>query len=950
MRWFLAVLLLAPSVVAAQQRTPWTTSRVKGSPEPAKPYVSEEVFGKVVFHEALEMVAAGGRFFIIENAGRIWSCAADPESVTRDLVIDLKALHSAVDHAYGIAFHPHWQTNRQVFVTYTVGSGLVDGTKLARFKLRDAEPPQLDPASEEVLLTWRSGGHNGASIHFGPDGMLYISTGDSEVPSPPDPLNTGQDTSDLLSSILRIDVDHAEADRACSIPADNPFVGKPNVRPELWAFGFRNPWKISFDRQGRLWCGDVGWELWEMIHLVKRGGNYGWSAMEATQPVKPETLSTLAPISPPVVAHPHSEAASITGGYVYEGNRLPELLGAYVYGDYETGKIWALWHDGRVITRQEEIADTPHKIVTFGRSEDGELYYIHWGNPSSIHRLMPNPQASQPATFPRRLSETGVFADTRRQTPAPGAYEFGVAEPMWQDGRSAQRFIALPGEASIDTQINRRQDGSIGSVKVVWPQDAVLARTITSADLPGHRIETQLLHYDGESWNGYSYRWNADNSDADLVGVSGSGAMLGGSAYRFHSRAECSRCHTPWAGFTLGFQPQQLTTIAGGRADTSGVALGLTKTAFFDQSTTRLVNSGSATAGLDARARSWLHANCAHCHRENGGGSVAIRLNAEMPLAATMLIGEKPLRGDFGIRDARIVAPGLPWRSVLINRIARTGSGHMPMIGAHEVDEDGVRLLWDWIAGLPSASSQPHPVSAASRLEDAEVAKLLEAHAKGSAGSEDLIKSAADHPATALRVLHAIGSPSGNAAEQQVLTGLARSSNANIASLFERFLPVAERRITLGSQIDSRKILALNGDAKRGGELIAPTGKLAVCLACHFVKGAGRNFGPDLSMVGARLTSEQILESIVTPSKTLAPGFAAYQVQLSDGSTLTGFVVNQNGNAAILKLATGQSVTLPRDQLATLKSIPGSLMPESLLQSLTVQEAADLVAYLASLR
>lgn len=896
------------------------------------------------------MVAAGGRFFVIENAGKIWSCAADPDAETRDLVIDLKELHPAVDHAYGIAFHPRWQTNRQVFVTYTVGAGLADGTKLSRFTLRDAEPPQLDPASEVVLLTWRSGGHNGASIHFGPDGMLYISTGDSEVPAPPDPLNTGQDTGDLLSSILRIDVDHVEADKAFRIPPDNPFVGKSNVRPEIWAFGFRNPWKISFDRQGRLWCGDVGWELWEMIHLVKRGGNYGWSAMEATQPVKPETLSTLAPVSPPVVAHPHNEAASITGGYVYDGSRLPELRGAYVYGDYETGKIWALWHDGRVITRHDEIADTPHKIVTFGRSDDGELYYIHWGNPTSIHRLIPNPQASQPSAFPRRLSETGVFADTRRQTPAPGVYEFGVAEPMWQDGHAAQRFIALPGDASIETQINRRKDGSIGSVKVIWPQDAVLARTISASNQPGRRIETQLLHFDGETWNGYSYRWNADNGDAELVGVNGGEETVAGSTYRFHSRAECSRCHTPWAGFTLGFQPQQLATIAGGRADISGVGLRLTNAPFFEQSAARLVKSGSASAALDERARSWLHANCAHCHRQHGGGSVAIKVNAELPLAETMLIGEKPLRGEFGINDARIVAPGAPWRSVLINRIARTGSGHMPMIGAHEVDDDGLRLLWDWIAGLPSDASQPHPLSAASRLEDAAMTKLLESPAKDPPLPDEFVKGAETNPATALRVLHAMGSPSGNAAKQEVLTRLARSSNSNIASLFERFLPVAERRITLGAQIDSRKILALNGDAKRGGELIAPTGKLAVCLACHFVKGTGRDFGPDLSVVGTRLTPEQILESIVSPSKTLAQGFAAYQAQLPDGSTQTGFVASQTANAVILKLATGQSVTLPRDQLATLKPMPGSLMPESLLQSLTPQEAADLVAFLASLR
>jgi glucose/arabinose dehydrogenase len=137
-----------------------------------------------------------------------------------------------------------------VFLSYAYGGGVEDGTKLSRFKLTQQEPPVLDPKSETVLLTWRSGGHNGASLQFGPDGMLYISTGDSEVPSPPDPLNTGQDISDLLSSILRIDVDHEENGKAYAIPKDNPFLKTSNAMPEIWAFGFRNPWKISFDAKG----------------------------------------------------------------------------------------------------------------------------------------------------------------------------------------------------------------------------------------------------------------------------------------------------------------------------------------------------------------------------------------------------------------------------------------------------------------------------------------------------------------------------------------------------------------------------------------------------------------------------------------------------------------------------------------------------------------------------
>ena len=203
----------------------------------------------------------------------------------------------------------------------------------------------------------------------------------------------------------------SENGKAYAIPQDNPFLKTPKAMPEIWAFGFRNPWKISMDvKTGNLWCGDVGWELWEMIHLVEKGSNHGWSVTEATQSVKPELLSPLAPITPPAIAHPHTEAASITGGYVYHGKALPELDGAYIYGDYETGKIWALWHDGTKITRHEEIADTPYAVVTFAQGEDGELYFAHYAMPSTVHRLVRNPEAGRPVSL---VVTTGVASPTK---------------------------------------------------------------------------------------------------------------------------------------------------------------------------------------------------------------------------------------------------------------------------------------------------------------------------------------------------------------------------------------------------------------------------------------------------------------------------------------------------------------------------------------------------------
>ena len=188
-------------------RPAWTSSRIQGSPEPPLPYTYEAVFKKLQFENALEMVSIGERFVVIERRGKIWSFPDSNNAGKADLLIDLKALHPEVTFAYGIAFHPQWKSNKEVFITYTLASGLEDGTRLSRFRLKDGAIPELEPSSEKILLTWLSGGHNGANLRFGPDGMLYISTGDAAVPSPPDIQNTGQDNSDLLSAILRIDVD-----------------------------------------------------------------------------------------------------------------------------------------------------------------------------------------------------------------------------------------------------------------------------------------------------------------------------------------------------------------------------------------------------------------------------------------------------------------------------------------------------------------------------------------------------------------------------------------------------------------------------------------------------------------------------------------------------------------------------------------------------------------------
>ncbi|MDB6136939.1 MAG: hypothetical protein JWO94_11, partial [Verrucomicrobiaceae bacterium] len=543
------------------------------------------------------------------------------------------------------------------------------------------------------------------------------------------------------------------------------------------------------------------------------------------------------------------------------------------------------------------------------------------------------PIASKPADFPRKLSETGLFTDVVKQVIAEGVHAFDVHAPMWADGAQGSRFIGIP-KGKIETTLWTNDKGKTDS-KVIWPKDAVLAKTLTMQRVQGkpeteQKIETQVLHFDGQAWNAYSYRWNEAGTDADLVPAAGDERKLdlegdqypGGKhryTYRFHNRAECLRCHNAWSGFALGFQPQQLVD------ETSVLATALVDATFFQRSTARLVNPYAhdpiKPVPAEEQARSWLHANCAHCHRENGGGSVPLMLNAELALNETRAVNELPTRGDFGMKKAKVIKSGDPLNSVLLHRIATTGSGHMPVIGPHEVDAAALQLLSDWILSLSGPEGS------------------------GLRANVDLAVMGSPQWALAQVTMRPRSVVFGSSLKEGI-----KSSNPHVRGLFDRFLPDDQRVETLGASATVEKLLALKGDAARGSELFTPTGKAAACLACHFLNGNGRDFGPDLSKVGTRLQMQQIVEAVLSPSKTIASGFNAVTVTLQDGSMQMGFVVKRDASQLTLKIATGQAVPINTSQVKSEQALPVSLMPEGLLASFTAQEAADLLAYLGSLK
>lgn len=346
--------------------------------------------GKITALRPIVLTHAGdgsNRVFVATQRGIVHVFANDQQAAKTSIFLDIheRVFYDDKENEQGflgLVFHPNYKKNGEFFVFYTRKKDKTTNV-LSRFRVRRDDPNRADPSSEEELLRisrpyWN---HDGGTLCFGPDGYLYVALGDGGLAN--DPHGNGQNLKTLLGKILRLDVDHKSKSFNYAIPPDNPFVGRTEARPEIWAYGLRNVWRMAFDRKtGVLWAADVGQNLYEEINLIVRGGNYGWNRRESLHPFGVRGSAVSKDLIDPIWEYHHDIGKSITGGSVYRGQRLPQLQGSYVYADYVSTRIWALRYDDskRRVAANRPIRDPNVPVMSFGEDEKGEVYFLTYTN------------------------------------------------------------------------------------------------------------------------------------------------------------------------------------------------------------------------------------------------------------------------------------------------------------------------------------------------------------------------------------------------------------------------------------------------------------------------------------------------------------------------------------------------------------------------------------------
>lgn len=673
------------------------------------------------------------RWYVLERSGRILYFPNQPTAQASDVkvALDLRDVtYAQTDCSLAsLAFPPDFATSKRAYVGYChiTSNGLQ--IRVSRFATNDGGAT-FDRASEELIVAIDytpddynnvhrpPGLHAVDAMRFGRDGYLYVALGDGG----PQGLMGGQQSqnkNDLRGKLLRLDVSDPtkklvddgivfERQRVgAAFPADNPFVGVGERTGAVYAYGFRNPWQWHFDRlTGEIWLGDVGNTTREEINRdVQKGGNYGWAIYEGTlctnlfPPGACDDPTLKAPLLDYLHGSGPQQGNAVTGGVVYRGSAVPSLYGAYIFGDSSSGHIWVVRNVDSAPTLPKELLPLVGVPVSaFAEDQDGEVFVVSlagkiWALEEAP--VDPNPTLGGP---PPLLSQTGCFDPSNQMAPTPDLVPFAPSAELWSDAATKRRWMTIPDAKTITV----KSDGDFD-----FPPGTVLLKEFS---LAGTKIETRFLvrqEADGK-WAGYSYRWNDAQTDATLVGMDGDTATYGSQVWSFPSRAQCNQCHTSAAGNALGPEMAQLnhalTYPVTGRTANQVATLekvGLVDTTGFAKPWPALPALTQDSYTVQDRARAYLHANCSNCHRPGGPTFTPPDFRYSVALSAMGICDVQPTISaleDFIPSEPRLLAPGVPSRSVLYVRLSTEDARvRMPPIGRTLVHAAGAGVVADWI-------------------------------------------------------------------------------------------------------------------------------------------------------------------------------------------------------------------------------------------------------------
>ncbi|MEO6034025.1 MAG: PQQ-dependent sugar dehydrogenase [Verrucomicrobiota bacterium] len=755
MKFFERTLLIAfclfaahPSRASQFVRSPNTTLQLPQNPQSALlSYGTTEALGGLVFDKPVGFAVEPGetnRLFIIERFGQV-IVITNLANPTRTVFMNMtNKVYADYNMAYveglsSIAFHPGYATNRFFYATYTlrtnVGGVWQNYNRLSRFTGFSLN--QASPKTELPLITQfdEGPGHNMNDLHFGADGYLYCAIGDEGDGGTGDDFDNAQRIDkDFFSAILRIDVDklpgnlapnpHPSSTTNYSIPADNPYLGftsfnglavnPSNVRTEFYAVGFRNCWRTSFDPvTGRLYEGDVGQHGREEINVVVKGGNYGWAYREGTltgpKGEAPFPTNLINPIVEYGTGYGTNQGFCVIGGMVYRGQRIPDLYGAYVFADFVSGNIWMLRYDGTnatpatLLTGKTGIAgfdaDPRNGDILMADHEGGHILKLDYATASS-------------GNIPPTLADTGAFSDLSTLAIQGGIIPYDLNVPFWSDNAKKRRWFSLP---DTNLKVDFNQDGNWAfPASTVWIKHFDLEMTNGVAQ-SAKRIETRFLVRNGNGLYGLTYRWGNSTTNATLVPDSGmdetfsinDGGTVRTQVWHYPGRNECLVCHTPAAGYALGFNTAQLNRDFD-YGIVSNQIFALSDAGYFSSAVTNfqslraMAHATNSAVSREYRVRSYLAANCVQCHQPGGAAQAYWDARITTPLSQARIVNGA-LFNNGGNSNNAVIKPGSLSQSMLLTRISNLGAGHMPPLATTVLNTEAINLVSAWITNdLPS--------------------------------------------------------------------------------------------------------------------------------------------------------------------------------------------------------------------------------------------------------